>query len=98
MRVSDDTVVSYLNWARNYGEIQSFSQIAKRGRKWLVIMPEGVTFTKDGGDVGVLTGQDGIVPDELVLTSREALVFGYGLAVAGARVPRRVTAERRWGW
>lgn len=99
MRVSDHTVERFLAWARNYGEIETWRRVATSGRKWLIRMPEGRTFTVDGGDVGLLTSSDGIVPDELVLTSREALAFGYGLAVAGGRGESRqdfAARERDW--
>lgn len=99
MRVSDYTVERYLTWARNYGEIESYKRLATAGRKWLIRLPAGTTTTIHGSDVDLLTGADGIVPDELALTSREALVFGYGLAVAGGRSEtRRSFAAREWGW
>jgi hypothetical protein len=99
MRVSDELVRRFLTWARNYGEIESFEQVTQAGRKWLVRLPKGTTVTVDGSEVGWLTGADGIVPDEMVLTSREALVFGYGLAIGGGRPEtRRAIAAREWGW
>lgn len=99
MRVNDYNVERFLAWGRNYGEIESYEKIAASGRKWLVRLPAGRTFTVDGGEVTWLTGPAGIVPDELVLTSREALAFGYGLAVAGGSAKtRREFAVREWDW
>lgn len=96
MRVTDDEVMSWLTWMRNYGEISSFKKLGARGRKWLIILPEGATITKTGGEMSVL---DSLVPDEFVLTSREALTFAMGAAVGGSRSEtRRQTATGRWGW
>jgi hypothetical protein len=90
-------VGDWLVWGRNYGEIASYKRVTDAGRKWLVAIPEGVTITASGMEPGMIERR--IVPDELVLTSREALAFGMGLAVAGSRPDsRRVVAEREWGW
>lgn len=95
MRVSDDDVRRALTWARNYGEIASYEALPERGRKWLIRLPD-VPITVQGGERRWLSND---VPVELVLTSREALAFGWGCAVAGARQePRREFAAREWGW
>jgi hypothetical protein len=97
LRVTDDAVDHWLVWARNYGEIESYKKIAERGRKWLVKMPEGVTITASGMELGFL--ERNLVPDEIVLTNREALVFGMGLAAGGSRpTPRAEFAAKEWGW
>lgn len=96
-RVSDEEVERYLIWGRNYGEIESFKRVADKGRKWLIVLPPGTTATASGMRPGFIEGS--IVPDQFVLTSREALSFGFGLAVAGARPETRdVVANREWGW
>lgn len=97
MRVNEDTVERYLIWARNYGEIASFKRIADAGRKWQIRLFDGVTVTASGAEPGLVEHE--VVPDELVFTSREALAFGMGLAVAGNRAEtRRETAKREWNW
>jgi hypothetical protein len=83
-RVSEDTVHSFLTWARNYGEIESFKIVADSGRRWKIVLPE--------------VWSENMVPREFVLTSREALAFGYGLAVGGASERRSDFASREWGW
>jgi hypothetical protein len=97
MRVTDDMVRRYLVWARNYGEIESFSIAADSGRKWLIRIPEGTTATASGSEPGFI--ERDIIPDELMLTSREALAFGMGLALAGSRSETRsTTSQREWKW
>lgn len=96
MRVTDEMVKRYLIWARNYGEIQSFSIAADSGRKWLIKLPEGATVTASGMEPGWI--ERSIVPDELMFTSREALAFGMGLALAGSRSEPRLAAQEKWGW
>lgn len=96
-RVTDDMVEGYLIWGRNYGEVESFRRVAPSGRKWMIKLPAGTTVTSSGMEPGFLERR--IVPDELVLTSREALAFGMGLAVAGGRPTTRDAFSRReWGW
>jgi hypothetical protein len=90
-------VRNWLVWGCNYGEIESFKMVAESGRKWLVKMPEGVTITGSGMAPGWL--EDRIVPNELVLTNREALVFAMGLAVGGSRPTTRAEfAAKEWNW
>lgn len=97
MRVTDYEIERWLTWGRNYGEIASFRRVAARGRKWAITLPEGSTITASGAEPGFL--ERSIVPDEFVLTSREALAFGMGLAVAGDRpFPREAVARTQWGW
>jgi hypothetical protein len=87
----------WLIWARNYKEIESFKKVGPRGSKWLVKMPEGVTITASGMEPGFI--ERSLVPDEFVLTNREALVFGMGLAAGGSRpTTRDEFAAREWGW
>lgn len=93
-RVSEDEVRSALTWARNYGEIESYSVVAPSGRRWkIVLAATPVSGARDG-----ITLLSGVVPGEMVLTSREALAFAYGCAVAGAKERRAEFAAREWGW
>lgn len=94
-RITDDDVQGFLIWARNYGEIESYKKIAESGRKWLIRLPATVTASNRKAS----WTERRVVPSEFVLTSREALAFGYGLAVAGAcPESRREFAARVWGW
>lgn len=96
-RVDDYEVDRYLVWARNYGEIESYERVAGKGRKWLIRLPAVAPVTASGMEPG--WSERSIVPQEFVLTSREALAFGFGLAVAGARSETRAeTARREWDW
>lgn len=97
MRVSEDDVRGFLTWGRNYGEIESYRSIATRGRRWAVSLPAGRIVTASGALPGWT--ETNLVPVEFVLTGREALAFGYGLAVAGASTETRQSfAAREWGW
>lgn len=100
-RVTDDLVHGFLVWARNYGEIESFERISERGRKWKIRLAAPVAAKgNDTPDIldRMFGGAKRWVPQEFVLTSREALTFGYGCAVAGQREARRDFAKREWGW
>jgi len=97
-RVSEDTVRSFLTWARNYGEIESFSSVADSGRRWKIVLPDEVWSNGPDPTLGGFTPPENMVPREFVLTSREALAFGYGLAAAGVRECREDFASREWGW
>jgi hypothetical protein len=99
VRVTDENVREWLVWARNYGEIESFeiAIASKSGRKWLIRLPPGITVTASNSEPGILERR--IVPNELMMTNREALAFGMGLAIAGARRETRYSfAAREWGW
>lgn len=86
-RVTDDMVRTWLAWARNFGEVVAWRVGSGSGRRFRVRLPAGIT--KDGAPFrpreGFLdiTGHDGadVVPAELMLTAREALIFGMGCAV-----------------
>ncbi|MCA1571008.1 MAG: hypothetical protein LC798_11945 [Chloroflexi bacterium] len=97
-RVTDEIVHRFLVWARNYEEIESFRKIAPSGRCWRIRIRPGVRA--DGMDRSVLDDilgdDDRVVPTEIVLTSREALVFGYGCAVAGASRHRDDWTQEDW--
>lgn len=99
-RVSDYEVERWLVWARNYGEIEQFKKVKGSARKWLVTLPDppGVRpITASGMEPGMI--ERCIVPEEFVLTSREAIAFGYGCAIAGARPETRpALAAREWNW
>lgn len=98
-RVTDDDVLRWLAWARNYGEIESFRRVAKRGRKWLILMPLDEHRTRDGDHLrGGLMGhrEEDVVPREMVLTSREALVFAYGCAAGGWMRSRLDWTQEDW--
>lgn len=87
MRVTDEMVRGWLVWARNYGEVVAYAVGSGAARRFRVRLPAGITangqpfrpreglFDITGHDVG------DVVPSELMLTAREALVFGYGCAV-----------------
>lgn len=98
LRVTDEHVRGFLVWARNYGEIESYERVANSGRKWRITLPAIATASGAESDSITNYGQGRIVPASFVLTSREAVAFGYGLAVAGAREPRADFAAREWGW
>ena len=89
MRVTDSTVLHWLAWARNYGEVVSWRRISSRGRKWLI----EVRPTTDTG-AGSLLMRAG--PTEMALTSREALLFALGCACGRLSDPAAKQAE--WGW
>lgn len=95
MRATDEMARSALTWARNYEEIESFEMIASAGRKWRVRLRGAVLV----GSGLWLTGRpQEAVPDELILTNREALAFAYGCAVGGSAHGRAEFAHERWGW
>jgi hypothetical protein len=99
MRVTDEIVRGFLTWAKNYGEIESYERIASAGRKWRITLPTIATASGAPADDLTNYGSARVVPAEFVMTSREAVAFGYGLAVAGGRVETRATfAARKWGW
>lgn len=105
-RVTDDMVRSWLIWARNLGEIVAFNDgrgpyVRRSGpRRWRIRLAPGVT--NDGNPPRAKQGifdlfgheEKDIVPAELMLTSREALVFGMGCAVG--RAATVVGAEHDW--
>lgn len=97
MRVSDDDVRHWLTWARNYEEIESFANVAERGRKWKITLAEPATA--DGAPLGGFMGHrpETVVPEEVVLTSREALAFCMGCAAA-RRVESFTRKHEEWGW
>lgn len=96
-RVSEDQVRHFLIWGRNYGELRSYRSLPVRGRRWMITLPGDRPITASGMDPGLI--ERNLVPVEFVLTSREALAFGYGLAIAGARDElRSAYAKREWGW
>jgi hypothetical protein len=100
MRVTDDMVRHVLTWARNYKEIESYGLIAQSGRKWRIRLHQPVRV---GARANVLDAILGIrpedeVPAEMVLTSREAFLFGYGCAVGVTMHGRDNFAREQWGW
>jgi hypothetical protein len=87
MRVRDDTASDWLVWARNFGEVVAW-RIGRGGpRRVRVRVPPGIT--RDGMPFrpkrAILDfmghGPDDVVPAEMMLTVREAIVFGMGCAV-----------------
>lgn len=98
MRVTDDTVRSFLVWARNYGEITSFEKLPGGGRCWKITLPAGLGAHGADGPLLGMRDPEREVPTEFVFTAREALAFGYGVAVGGAAERRADVAARRWGW
>lgn len=97
MRVSDDMVRGFLTWARNYGEISAFEKLEGGGRCWKIELTAPICA--HGADTaGFMASPQRTVPIEFVLTAREALAFGYGVAVGGASERRSEFAAREWGW
>lgn len=97
MRVTDAMVEGFLLWARNYREIESFEKIEGGGRCWKITLRAPVWAFGDE-PMAVLSQPERMVPDEFVLTAREALAFGYGVAVGGASERRADFAAREWQW
>lgn len=104
-RITHEQVRSYLQWARNYGEIIDFQKIAKSGRCWMIEVEPGIrpmatdSPTGRGGDLLMdFGGVDArtVIPEVMVLTTREALLFGWGLAVAGLGKPRTEFGDDDW--
>lgn len=107
-RVTDRVVEHWLIWARNFGEIigwnngkgELWSPPVKGPRRWRVRLTPGVTadgqpFRAKEGLLDILGHSPGdVVPSELMLTSREALVFGMGCAVG--RAAARIGPENDW--
>src|SRR4051812_23991071 len=97
-RVTDSMVGDWLIWARNFGEIVAYNdgrgpyKYARKGesRRFRIRLTPGVT--RDGTPFrpkeGILDifghGPENVVPSELMLTAREALVFGMGCAAGRA--------------
>lgn len=101
-RVTNDIVEGFLVWGRNYKEIEGWRILTgpgtERGRKWLIELPGIVTASGAQSDDLTNYGKGRVVPASFVLTSREALAFGYGLAAAGPHEARASFARREWGW
>jgi hypothetical protein len=109
-RVTDSMVTDWLIWARNFGEIVAYStgkgpyKYAKKGesRRFRIRLTPGVTkdgtpFRPKGGILDIFghTPED-VVPSEMMLTAREALVFGMGCAAGRAAALSGVAAESAW--
>jgi hypothetical protein len=90
MRVTDEMVEKWLVWARNFGEVVAYRVGSGQARRFRVRLPAGIT--RDGapcrprqGMLDILGHETGdVVPTELMLTAREALVFAYGCAAGRA--------------
>lgn len=99
-RVTDDMVRHWLDWARNFGEVVAYRVGSGSARRFRVRVPPGIT--NDGSPFRLrqglfdITGHDenDVVPAELMLTAREALVFGMGCAVG--RTAALMEAEKDW--
>jgi hypothetical protein len=97
MRVTDDEVRRWLAWARNYDEIESWESVARRGRRWLIRLPDtGTPVTASGMEPGWL--ERSVVPTELVLTGREVIAFCMGAAVARSQPRTAREKQKEWGW
>lgn len=92
MRVTDEMVREYLVWARNYEDIAYFERIPGGGRCWRIVLVEREEIGSHPDPAFPRTPEQ-VVPTEMVLTGREALAFGYGLAVAGVARDRREWAD-----
>jgi hypothetical protein len=105
-RITHTQVDHWLAWARNYGEIIDFQKIANKGRMWMIEVEPGIRTTAmdspTGRGVGGLIDFGGIdpatvVPEVMVLTTREAFMFGMGCAVAGLNRSRmEIEQEDAW--
>lgn len=100
MRVTDEMVRGWLAWARNFGEVVSYRAGSGSGRRFRVRVTPGITINGDPfrPKEGILdlTGHDAgdVVPAELMLTAREALLFGMGCAVG--RTAALADREHEW--
>lgn len=99
-RVTDVMVSDWLVWARNFGEVVAYRVGRGGARRVRVRVPPGVTCDgapfrpKQGVFDFVGHAPDDVVPSELMLTAREAIVFGMGCAVG--RAAAFVGAEHEW--
>lgn len=90
MRVTDEMVGRWLVWTRNYGEVVSYRTGSGRGRRFRVRVAPGVTrngqpFRPKQAILDLLGHEPAdVVPTELMLTAREALVFAMGCAAGRA--------------
>lgn len=81
-RVTKAAVQPWLEWAKDYGEIESF-ELSEDQKKWSIKLREGVTTSGLPAMLGYETAAI-----ELELAHREALMLGYGLAAAGSSSTR----------
>ena len=104
-RVTDEQVLHMLTWASNFGDVESWERISRRGAKWLVRLAfEGEISTEIAGwvaDIRAFAGVLGpraldVVPHELALTNREVMLLCYGLAVGGWRKQPRSAYRACW--
>lgn len=97
MRVTDDEVLHWLAWARNYDEIVSWESVAPRGRRWLIRLPDtGTPVTASGLPIGWT--EWAAVPTEMVLTGREVIAFCMGAAIARSQPRTAREKQKEWGW
>jgi hypothetical protein len=68
IRVTDDLVRVWLQWARNFEEIESWERIAPRAKKWLIKVPSAVRRGRQDLPLHAWFDREGVVPTELVLT------------------------------
>lgn len=114
-RVTDRMVEHWLIWARNFGEIVAYNsgrgpyKYAKgESRRFRIRLTPGVTsdgspFRPKQGLLDILGHDaDDVVPSELMLTAREALLFGMGCAagraaaLAGVDKAWQRTNQEKW--
>lgn len=88
MRVDDEVIREFLTWARTYEDIAYWEHLPGGGRCWRIVLVEREEIGSHP-DPAFPRLPEQVVPTEMVLTAREALVFGYGLAVAGVSRDRR---------
>jgi hypothetical protein len=108
-RVTDTTITDWLVWARNFGEVVAYRVGSGRARRFRVRVTPGIT--RNGAPLRPKGGlldffghtEEDVVPAELMLTAREALVFAYGCAVGraaaladGEQEEWRVAMEEAW--
>lgn len=96
-RVIEETLRHWFAWARNYEEIEEFKSVAPRGRRWRVRVRPGITADGHPLTTGLMGHRaETVVPEEFVLTSREAMAFAYGCAVGGAARARSEWTQEDW--
>lgn len=99
-RVTDEMVLHWLAWARNFGEVVSWRVGSGAGRRFRIRVTPGITANGDPyrakeGLLDLLGHEEkDVVPVELMLTAREALLFGMGCAAG--RAAAMAGREHEW--
>lgn len=97
VRVNEDDLRHWLAWARNFEEIVEYASVAPRGRRWRIRVRPGVTSDGRPLTSGLMGHRpETVVPEEFVLTSREAMAFAFGCAVGGSSRERSSWTQEDW--